>query len=247
MRFPAVRSALRVGHLPLSGAPAWRAARCMQTRVPMPMCSAIALPSRRCAPPPPSLLLMRSFAAKADDDAAPAKKKKKKKDGVVVDAVAEEEEEDEDKKKEKKPSKWAQMKTMFKEYKYVFVCYWAATWTAGFIPCYAALDLGGVDGVALFDALQDYMALETRLDISMVDPRFVNALIAMEINELFEIVRLPAVIATTPKVAAWWRSRGGKGGGGGDGGGGAAAAEEEPPVEDLLKNHSSTAAPTKAA
>jgi hypothetical protein len=208
----------------------------------MPMCNAIELPSRRCAPPPPSLLLMRSFSAKADDDAAPAKKKKKnEEDDAVADAAAEEED-----KKKKKPSKWQQMKTMFKEYKYVFVCYWAATWTAGFIPCYAALDLGGVDGVALFDAVQDYMALETRLDISMVDPRFVNALIAMEINELFEIVRLPAVIATTPKVAAWWRSRGGKGGGGGEGGGGAAAEEEEPPVVDLLKNHG-TAAPTKAA
>ena len=102
----------------------------------------------------------------------------------------------------KKEGKLAQMKRYFKEYKWVFITYWTGTWVAGALACYGVIEILGIDGVALLRSLGS----DNIYDISEWDPRILNALIAIEVNELFEIVRFPLIIATTPKVANWWRS-----------------------------------------
>jgi len=102
----------------------------------------------------------------------------------------------------KKEGKLAQMKRYFKEYKWVFITYWTGTWVAGALVCYGVIEALGIDGIALLRSLGS----DNIYDISEWDPRILNALIAIEVNELFEIVRFPLIIATTPKVANWWRS-----------------------------------------
>ena len=77
------------------------------------------------------------------------------------------------------------------------------TWTAGAAVCYGGITIAGIDGIALLKYLTvDEMLLQhTRIDISGWSPALINGLIALELNELLEYVRLPVVIATTPTLS----------------------------------------------
>ena len=97
----------------------------------------------------------------------------------------------------KKPTRWQQLKTTFREHGPVFVGYYATTWLGGFGVCWGAVSVAGLDGVALLKWLGADMVLDT----SALSPQLINALIAAEINELFDFVRLPIVIATTPALS----------------------------------------------
>ena len=92
---------------------------------------------------------------------------------------------------------------MFKEHGPVFVAYYVTTWTAGAAVCYGGITIAGIDGIALLKYLTvDEMLLQhTRIDISGWSPALINGLIALELNELLEYVRLPVVIATTPTLS----------------------------------------------
>ena len=122
---------------------------------------------------------------------------------------------DEDKNK-KKPTRWEQIKTTFREHGKVFILYYTTTWLGGFGVAFGGVTLAGLDGVA---ALQ-WLGADAVIDTSQFSTRVVNALIAAEINELFEFVRLPLVIATTPALSRRLR------------GGGAATVETEESVKD---------------
>ena len=110
----------------------------------------------------------------------------------------------EQKDNKKKVGKWQELKGYVKEYGWVFLAYWTGTWVGSGFVCYGAVQATGLDGIALLKRLGS----DNIYDLSDWDPRFINALIAIEINELLEFFRFPLIVATTPKVAKWWRSRG---------------------------------------
>lgn len=105
--------------------------------------------------------------------------------------------------KKKKPSRWETIKQTFREHGKVFVLYYTATWLGGFGVAFGGVTLAGLDGVALLQ----YLGADSVIDTTQFSTRVVNALIAAEINELFEFVRLPLVITTTPALSR--RLRGG--------------------------------------
>ena len=96
---------------------------------------------------------------------------------------------------------------MFREHGPVFVAYYVTTWTAGAAVCYGGITIAGVDGIALLKYLTvDEMLLQhTSIDISGWSPALINGLIALELNEMLEYVRLPVVIATTPALSRMLR------------------------------------------
>jgi len=104
---------------------------------------------------------------------------------------------EEKKLEEKKPSRWQQMKTMFREHGPVFVGFYATTWLGGFGVCWAGVTIAGLDGVALLQ----YLGADSFIDTSQLSPSLINALIAAEINELGDFVRLPMVITMTPALS----------------------------------------------
>mmetsp|Transcript_28838 Transcript_28838/g.87337 ORF Transcript_28838/g.87337 Transcript_28838/m.87337 type:complete len:213 (-) Transcript_28838:69-707(-) len=97
----------------------------------------------------------------------------------------------------KEPSRWEKIKATFREHGPVFVGFYAVTWLGGFGVCWTGVTIAGVDGVALLQ----YLGADNVFDTSALSPTLVNALIAAEINELGEFVRLPLVIATTPALS----------------------------------------------
>ena len=77
-----------------------------------------------------------------------------------------------------------------------------------FIPIFGALTFGGVDGPELILWAADQ--LEITYDLSFVETihkDLVNAFIALELNAWVEPVRLPAVIAYTPRASRWLKAR----------------------------------------
>ena len=105
-----------------------------------------------------------------------------------------------------KESKLQKLKRMWKEHGTVFVGYYAAMWVAGYIPCYFALEYMGVDGIEFIK----WLGVDEHVDISLIEriePKYINMLLAMEVNELFEIVRVPFVIATTPALSRRLKER----------------------------------------
>ena len=95
------------------------------------------------------------------------------------------------------------IKQTFREHGKVFVLYYTATWLGGFGVAFGGVTLAGLDGVALLR----YLGADSVIDTTQFSTRVVNALIAAEINELFEFVRLPLVITTTPALSRRLRRR----------------------------------------
>eukprot|EP00301_Raphidiophrys_heterophryoidea_P010540 c15692_g1_i1.p1 GENE.c15692_g1_i1~~c15692_g1_i1.p1 ORF type:complete len:107 (+),score=19.28 c15692_g1_i1:235-555(+) len=96
---------------------------------------------------------------------------------------------------------------MIKEYGSVFAGYWCATWVGGLVLIWGGMKIGQIHSWELikhFLQLENFITTET---LDMVDPDFVDIIVAMEINGLFDIVRIPLVISTTPRVANWIRER----------------------------------------
>jgi hypothetical protein len=124
-----------------------------------------------------------------------------------------------DEKEKKKPTRWETIKATFREHGKVFVLYYTTTWLGGFGIAFGGVTLAGLDGLALLQ----YLGADSVIDTSQFSTRVINALIAAEINELAEFVRLPLVIATTPALSRRLR------------GGSAAAAESDKSDEDSSK------------
>lgn len=94
---------------------------------------------------------------------------------------------------------------MVREHGGVFVVYWGASWVVCFVPIFGAIQMHIVpyDGMDLLHML----GADQAFDISQWSPALVNAVVAAEVNELLEFVRLPAIIATTPAVSRWLRRK----------------------------------------
>ena len=104
---------------------------------------------------------------------------------------------------EKKLTRWQQFKTTFREHGPVFVGYYGVTWLGWFCICYGAIACSGLNGVALLQAI----GADAVFDTTALSPRVINALIAAEVNELADFVRLPIVIATTPALSRRLRGK----------------------------------------
>lgn len=105
----------------------------------------------------------------------------------------------EDEGKGKKLGKFQKLKKMWKDYGMVFVGYYGTTWVLGYIPCYLALEYGGVNGVEFLE----WLGVGEHIDISNWSPQFINMILAYEMNELLDFVRIPVVIATTPTLSRY--------------------------------------------
>jgi len=89
------------------------------------------------------------------------------------------------------------MLSMFKEHGIVFVGYYTAMYAASFGVAYAALTASGVDGVALCKKV----GVNAIVDTKNWSSALVNAAIALVIADAVEIIRLPLVLATTPRLS----------------------------------------------
>ena len=115
---------------------------------------------------------------------------------------------DDDRTKEKEPSRWEKLQQLFREHGVAFGALYVGANVVTFIPIFGALTFGGVDGPELILWAAD--RLEITYDLSFVETihkDLVNAFIALELNAWVEPVRLPAVIAYTPRASRWLKAR----------------------------------------
>ena len=113
-----------------------------------------------------------------------------------------------DRTKEKEPSRWEKLQQLFREHGVAFGALYVGANVVTFIPIFGALTIGGVDGPELILWAADQ--LEITYDLSFVNTihkDLVNAFIALELNAWVEPVRLPAVIAYTPRASRWLKAR----------------------------------------
>ena len=137
-------------------------------------------------PPPRSITAVRcageparSFATASDDDRAKAK-----------------------------PSRWDQLRELFREHGLAFGALYVGANVVTFIPIFGALTFGGVDGPELILWAADQLEITYDLSfINTIHKDLVNAFIALELNAWVEPVRLPAVIAYTPRASRWLKAR----------------------------------------
>ena len=108
----------------------------------------------------------------------------------------------------KKETGFALLRSLVREHGLSFGLTYSAAYSATFVPLFAGLELGGVDGLALASDALDYLGLAVDLSWlqTMANRHVINGLIAMECNGLIEAIRLPAVIAMTPKTTAFLKS-----------------------------------------
>ena len=113
-----------------------------------------------------------------------------------------------DRAKEKEPSRWEKLQQLFREHGLAFGALYVGANVVTFVPIFGALTIGGVDGPELILWAAD--RLEITYDLSFINTihkDLVNAFIALELNAWVEPVRLPAVIAYTPRASRWLKAR----------------------------------------
>ena len=113
-----------------------------------------------------------------------------------------------DRTKEKEPSRWEKLQQLFREHGLAFGALYVGANVVTFIPIFGALTFGGVDGPELILWAADQLELTYDLSfVETIDKDLVNAFIALELNAWVEPVRLPAVIAYTPRASRWLKAR----------------------------------------
>ena len=113
-------------------------------------------------------------------------------------------------KEEKELSKFEKVKLLFREHGVAFAALYAGAYTVTLVPILAAITMGGVDGPELI--LWGAEKLGITYDMSWIkdgtfSKEFINAIIALELNGWIEGVRLPLVMAATPKASKWLEER----------------------------------------
>ena len=114
-----------------------------------------------------------------------------------------------DRTKEKEPSRWEKLQQLFREHGVAFGALYVGANVVTFVPIFGALTIGGVDGPELILWAADQLEI-TSYDLSWINTihkDLVNAFIALELNAWVEPVRLPAVIAYTPRASRWLKAR----------------------------------------
>ena len=110
--------------------------------------------------------------------------------------------------KEKEPSRWEKLQQLFREHGVAFGALYVGANVVTFVPIFGALTFGGVDGPELILWAADRLEISYDLSfINTIHKDLVNAFIALELNAWVEPVRLPAVIAYTPRASRWLKAR----------------------------------------
>ena len=108
----------------------------------------------------------------------------------------------------KEPSRWEKLQQLFREHGVAFGALYVGANVVTFIPIFGALTFGGVDGPELILWAADQLEITYDLSfINTIHKDLVNAFIALELNAWVEPVRLPAVIAYTPRASRWLKAR----------------------------------------
>lgn len=89
-----------------------------------------------------------------------------------------------------------------------FVAVYASANLVTLAPLFAALHLGGLDGPELLSQLATYVGIELPNWFHNDNSKLaVNGLIAFELNGWLEPLRLPLVLALTPRATAYFRRK----------------------------------------
>ena len=114
--------------------------------------------------------------------------------------------------KSKVATKLQKLKALWQNYRWAFAAYYGVLWAAPLFPIWVGLE-AGFDGVAALKymgrrALRAVWTLSVGgagadtyySGIDSWNPSIINGFIAIEINSLVDLVRLPLAISTTPQV-----------------------------------------------
>jgi len=88
-------------------------------------------------------------------------------------------------------------KTLATEYGVAFTVWWTFVWAVTGFVTYGAIEMSDVDSLTLIAKLESYVGYDLS---SKIDPKYGNIGLAVVVNEVFEPLRFPIVIATTKPV-----------------------------------------------
>mmetsp|Transcript_30154 Transcript_30154/g.104205 ORF Transcript_30154/g.104205 Transcript_30154/m.104205 type:complete len:171 (+) Transcript_30154:2218-2730(+) len=101
---------------------------------------------------------------------------------------------------------FAKMRALIREHGFSFIALYTGGYFVTYVPIFAALQVGGVNGPELCISAAEWMQLSydiTWIRDSTISKELVNAFIAAELNGWLEVVRLPLVVVSAPKMTAW--------------------------------------------
>lgn len=96
---------------------------------------------------------------------------------------------------------WEKIKDLWGKYGKIFAIYWGTMYVTNLGMVYVVIKVAGVDGLEILR----YFGADNYVDTSWWSPDLINFLVAAEVNEWLEIVRLPFAAATTPRLARYLR------------------------------------------
>lgn len=91
----------------------------------------------------------------------------------------------------------------FKRHGPVFLVYWNGMWLLTGATIFGVIEykvLGDVDAIQVARMIH----LDRFINLDNINPTGGNLALTIAINEAFELVRLPFVLATLPYVTRWW-------------------------------------------
>jgi len=88
-------------------------------------------------------------------------------------------------------------KILATEYGVAFTVWWTFVWAATGFVTYGAIEMSDIDSLTLIAKLESYVGYDLS---SKIDPKYGNIGLAVVVNEVFEPLRFPIVIATTKPV-----------------------------------------------
>ena len=88
-------------------------------------------------------------------------------------------------------------KILATEYGIAFTVWWTFVWAVTGFVTYGAIEMSDIDSLTLIAQLESYVEYDLS---SKIDPKYGNIGLAVVVNEVFEPLRFPIVIATTKPV-----------------------------------------------
>jgi len=88
-------------------------------------------------------------------------------------------------------------KILATEYGVAFTVWWTFVWAVSGFVTYGAIEMSDIDSLTLIAKLESYVGYDLS---SKIDPKYGNIGLAVVVNEVFEPLRFPIVIATTKPV-----------------------------------------------
>eukprot|EP00551_Chaetoceros_affinis_P009543 CAMPEP_0203672406 /NCGR_PEP_ID=MMETSP0090-20130426/8389_1 /ASSEMBLY_ACC=CAM_ASM_001088 /TAXON_ID=426623 /ORGANISM="Chaetoceros affinis, Strain CCMP159" /LENGTH=152 /DNA_ID=CAMNT_0050537717 /DNA_START=172 /DNA_END=630 /DNA_ORIENTATION=+ len=96
------------------------------------------------------------------------------------------------------------MKALAQEYGLAFAAIWTGVWCFTGVLTYGAIELGGVDAVALVAKADSFTGYDFS---SKIDPTYGKIGVAIVLNELMEPLRFPFTVSITKPIVDAFRNR----------------------------------------